>query len=105
MNYNVFLPSVLNNELSDKKVHRDLKLIIFIMLALILIVWKPRWLYAKYLKVKKKIENDKYALCKCFFIFFFYFYYYLLFIFFFFSAIILIKLLWQNVIFFFFYHY
>jgi len=58
--------SVFNYEQSDKKVQRDLKLIIFVMIALILIVWKRRWFYLTYQKLKKKIESDKYALCKVF---------------------------------------
>lgn len=38
------------------------------MLALILIVWKRRWFYLAYQMLRKKIENDKYALRKCFFL-------------------------------------
>lgn len=70
-----FLYIVINNEQSDKKVHRDLKLIIFIMLALILIVWKRRWFFSAYQTMRKKFENDKYALCKGFLIFYFFVFY------------------------------
>ncbi|VVC24342.1 Hypothetical protein CINCED_3A009218 [Cinara cedri] len=53
-----------NNTQSEKKVHRDLELIIFVMLALILIFWKRRWFYTEYQKLKKTFVNDKYALSK-----------------------------------------
>jgi len=67
--YSYFSFSVVNNEQIDKKVHRDLKLIILVMLAFILIVWKRRWFYYAYQVLKKKFENDKYVLCKPFFVF------------------------------------
>ncbi|XP_060862325.1 uncharacterized protein LOC132939262 [Metopolophium dirhodum] len=53
---------VLNYEQSVKKVQRDLKFIIFVMIALILIIWKRRWFYLTYQKMNKKLESDKYAL-------------------------------------------
>lgn len=58
---------VFNYEQSDKKVQRDLKLIIFVMVALIFIVSKRRWFYWSHQKLKKKLESDKYPLCKVFF--------------------------------------
>ncbi|XP_025417058.1 uncharacterized protein LOC112688199 [Sipha flava] len=59
---NITKPVFNNEQLDDKKVHRDLKFIILVMLALILIVWKRRWLCLTFERLKTKLDNDKYTL-------------------------------------------
>jgi hypothetical protein len=63
----LFFPVFNNEQLDDKKVHRDLKFIILVMLALILIVWKRRWLCLTFERLKTKLDNDKYTLCEIIF--------------------------------------